>query len=225
MNVNSRLRSVQNALMARQRALFWLKTSQERGGFFEYFKNAEFQGWPSETEESGLLYYLAFEVNNSVILAADLWRQIASWAGLLGISIIAATDETNVVQFETVRDLPERWRAKMAGFLADVLAHEEAVDLISQGYFEGNDVLFPDVREYLTTASETVRELITGYNWFAARQSKEAIDTEESGAPTSGRVEGLLNEWVKLARGKALAANGKIFEARDEILSMLQPQK
>ena len=57
-----------------------------------------------------------------------------------------------------------------------MLAYEEAVDLVSHGYFEGNDVLFADVREYLTTASETVRELITGYNWFAAQQSKEAID-------------------------------------------------
>ena len=42
---------------------------------------------------------------------------------------------------------------------------------------------------------------------------------------TRSRVEQLLNGWVKLARGKALPAYGKIFEARDEILSVLQPQK
>ena len=54
MNINTRLRSVQKALMARQRALFWLKISQERGGYLEYWKNAEFQAWPSETEEGGL---------------------------------------------------------------------------------------------------------------------------------------------------------------------------
>ena len=113
----------------------------------------------------------------------------------------------------------------MYGFLADVLAHEEAVDLISQGYFEGNDVLFADVREHLTAACETARELITSYNWFAAQYGKEPIDTEGSDSRTPGRVEQLLNEWVKLARGKALAANGKIFDARDEILSVLQPQK
>ena len=113
----------------------------------------------------------------------------------------------------------------MCGFLADVLAHEEAVDLISQGYFQGNEVLFTDVRKHLTAACEIVRELITSYNWFAAQYGKEAIDTEGSDARAPGRVEQLLNEWVKLARGKALAANGKIFEARDEILSVLQPQE
>jgi hypothetical protein len=159
-----------------------------------------------------------------VILAADLWRQIATWAALFGISMIAATRETNTVQFETIRDLPERWRAKMCILLADVLAYEEAVDLVSHGYFEGNDVLFADVREHLTTASETVRELITGYNWFAAQHGKEAIDTKGNDARTPGRVEQLLNQWVKLARGKALAANGKIFEARDAMLSVLERQ-
>ena len=63
------------------------------------------------------------------------------------------------------------------------------------------------------------------YNWFATQHSKEAIDTERSDVHASVLVEQLLNEWVKLARAKALAANGKIFEARDEILTLLQPQK
>jgi hypothetical protein len=202
MNINTRLRSVQKAVTARQMALFWLKISQERGGYFEYWNNAEFQAWPSENEAGALLYYLALEVNNSVILAADTWRQIASWAALLGLSMIAVTGETNVNHFERVRNLPERWRGKVCSFLADVLAHEEAVDLISQGYFQGNEVLFADVRE-----------------------RPEAIDTEGSDVHASGRVEQLLNEWVKLARAKALAANGKIFAARDEILTLLQPQK
>jgi hypothetical protein len=95
-----------------------------------------------------------------------------------------------------VRDLPERWRGKVCSFLADVLAHEEAVDLISQGYFQGNEVLFTDVRERLTAACEAVGELITSYNWFATQHSKEAIDTERSDVHASVRVEQLLNEWV-----------------------------
>jgi hypothetical protein len=92
-------------------ALFWLKLSQQRGGYLEYWNNAEFQGWPSETEEGGLLYYLALEVNNSVILAADTWRQIASWASLLGISMIEATTEGKLSDsklLETFRSVGER---------------------------------------------------------------------------------------------------------------------
>jgi len=77
MTINTRLRSVQKSLVGREMALFWLRLSQQRGGYLEYWNNAEFQTWPSETAEGGLLYYLALEVNNSVILAADTWRQIA----------------------------------------------------------------------------------------------------------------------------------------------------
>jgi hypothetical protein len=74
-----------------------------------------------------LLYYLALEVNNSVIVSADLWRQIASWGALLGISIIDSIGES-----KTATGLPERFREKLRRLLADVLAHEEAVDLISR---------------------------------------------------------------------------------------------
>jgi hypothetical protein len=201
-------------------ALFWLKLSQQRGGYFEYWNNAELQAWPSETEEGGLLYYLALDVNNSVIVAADIWRQIASWAALLGISIIDSMGAS-----KTGNNLSERFREKLCRLLADVLAHEEAVDLISQGYFEGNEVLFADARECLTVSFESARELIVGYNWFAAQNGKEPIDTEGNDVRAPGRVEQLLNEWVRLSRGKALAATGKVFEGRDEILSVLHSQK
>lgn len=225
MTMKTRLRSVQKSLVGRQIALFWLKLSQEYGGYLDYWKHADFQQWPSESQEGGLLYFLVFEVNGSVMLAADTWRQIASWAGLLGISIIGASDAENTGRFEAFPALPERWREKLSRFLAEVLAHEEAVDLISEGYFQGNDVLFADTRAMLTASRECARELIVGYNWFAALNNKEQIDEEGNNVLLPHRTEQLVNQWVKLSRGKALAANGKIFEGRDEIISFLQPEK
>src|SRR5215469_10615290 len=139
--------------------------------------------------------------------------------------MIEATAEGKVARFETVRDLPERWREKLSSLLSNVLAHEEAVDLISQGYFQGTEVLFTDAREYLTASCACAREMVVGYNWFAAQNGKEQIDTERNDVFSSGRVERLVNEWVRLSRGKALAATGKVFEAREEILSVLQPRK
>jgi len=97
--------------------------------------------------------------------------------------------------------------------------------LISQGYFQGNEVLFADAREYLTASCERARELVAAYNWFAAHNGKEQIDPEGSNVYAPGRVEQLLNQWVRLSRGKALVATGKVFEGRDEILSVLQPRK
>jgi len=57
MTINTRPRSLQESLVGREKALFWLKLSQERRGYFDYWNNAEFQVWPAETEEGGLLYY------------------------------------------------------------------------------------------------------------------------------------------------------------------------
>lgn len=108
-------------------AFFWLKTSQARGGYFEYWQSAEFQPWASENEEAGLLYHLAVEVNSTVILAADNWRALAGWAALLGISMIEATPESKPVQFENVKDLVERaclvgaWRVDVPQEVATVL--------------------------------------------------------------------------------------------------------
>ena len=57
-------------------------------------------------------------------------------------------------------------------------------------------------------------ELMACFNWFAAEYGKEPIVTGSGDARTSGRVEQLLNDWVRLSRGKALVANGKVFEVK-----------
>ena len=136
--------------------------------------------------------------------------------------MIEATNEGKALEFETATDLPERWRKKLCSSFADLIAHEEAVDLISQGYFQGNDVLFADARKYLAASCKRARELVVAYNWFAAQNGKERIDTAGSDVRAAGRAEQLLNQWVRLSRGKALVATGKVFEGRDEILSVLQ---
>ena len=90
MSMHSRLRSVQWSLKGREVALLWLKTSQSRGGYLEYWERGEFHTWVSENEEAALLYYLVVEVNGGVISTVDNWRALTSWASLLGISMIDA---------------------------------------------------------------------------------------------------------------------------------------
>ena len=137
----------------------------------------------------------------------------------------AARSENRPSVSKHFEPLPERWRDKLCSSFADLTAHEEAVNLISLGCFEGSEVLFADARQHLTASCESVRELIVGYNWFAAQNGKEKIDIEKNGVGAPGRVEELLNQWVRLSRGKALVLTGKLFEGRDEILSLLQAQK
>jgi hypothetical protein len=220
MSVNSRLRNCEKSLKGRELALLWLKISQARGGFLEYWKTGEFQSWVSENDEAGLLYHLAFEANGAVLMAADGWRAIASWAGLLGVFLIMNTPPRLIpIQLSTAEDFLGLWRQKLCAFLADVVALQRAVDLTSEVYFDGHDVLFADVKERLTASHENANSLVVAYNYFAAENGKETVDVDVVECCPGRKVEELLNEWVMLSRSSALVARGRLFDARDEVLS------
>jgi len=212
-------------LQYREHALLWLKTSQARSGYSEYWKVGEFQSWASENEDAGLLYHLAFEVNGAVMTAAQGWRGRASWASLLGIFMLATSPQSKPFELSTAGDFLELWREKLCTILADVVSLERAVDLISEGYFDGHHVLFADSQKELTSAYETARLLIVGYNCFAEENGKEPIDTEAIERTPGRKVDHFLNEWVMLSRSKGLVACGEIFAARDQVLALLRTSR
>ena len=222
MSIHSRLSNFEKSLRYRELALLWLKTSQGRSGYSEYWKIGEFQPWASENEEAGLLYNLAFEVNGAVITAAQGWRVLTSWASLLGIFMLATSPQSTPFELGMAGDFLELWREKLCTILADVAALERAVVLISEGYFDGHDVLFADSRKKLTSTHETARLLIVGYNCFAQENGEESIDMEDIERSPGRKVDHFLNEWVMLSRSKVLVARGEIFAARDEVLALLK---
>jgi hypothetical protein len=222
MSVTSRLNSIEKSLQYRELALLWLKTSQGRSGYSEYWKIGEFQTWASENKEAGLLYHLVFEVNGAVITAAQGWHGRASWASLLGIFMLATSPQSKPFELGTAGDFLELWREKLCTILADVVALERAVDLISEGYFDGHGVLFADSQKALASSHDTARLLIIGYNCFAEENGKESIDMEAIERSPGHKVNYFLNEWVMLSRSKVLVACGEIFAARDEVLALLR---
>ncbi len=222
MSVNSRLHKMEESLWYRERALLWLRTSQERGGYADYWKIGEFQPWVSDNEDAGLLYDLAFEINGAVMTAAQGWRVLGAWASLLGLGMIDTKPDSKPFELATVGNFPELWCYKLCAFFTDVVTIERAVDLICEGYFDGHDVLFNDSREELTSAYERAKLLILGYNCFAQENGKEAIEIEALERCPKRRVDQHLNEWVMLSQSKVLAACGKVFEARDKILALLK---
>ncbi len=220
MSVHSRLSKFEKSLRYRELALLWLKTAQGRSHYSEYWKISEFQPWASENEEAGLMYGLTFEVNGAVITAAQGWRVLMTWASLLGLSMLATSPQSKT--FELPKDFLHLWGEKLRTILTEVVALERAVDLISEGYFDGHDVLFADSRKKLTTSHETARLLIVGYNCFAEENGKESIDMEAIERTPGRKVNSLLKEWVMLSRSKNLVARGEIFAARDEVLALLR---
>ena len=220
MSIHSRLSKFETSLQYRESALLWLKTAQGRSHYSEYWRIGEFQPWASENEDAGLMYGLTFEVNGAVITAAQGWRVLMSWASLLGLSMLATSPQSKT--FELPKDFLQLWGEKLRAILTEVVALERAVDLISEGYFDGHDVLFADSRKELTSCHETARFLIVGYNCFAEENSNEPIDIEAIERSPGRKVDSFLKEWVMLSRSKNLVARGEIFAARDEVLAFLK---
>jgi len=224
MSVNSRLHNMERSLQYRERALLWLKTSQERGGYADYWRIGEFQTWVSDNEEARLLYDLAFEVNGAVMTAAQGWRVLRGWAGLFGLAMIDTTPDPKPFELPTVGTILELWRQRLCAFFADVVSLERAVDLICEGYFDGHDALFKDSREELTSSHEAAKLLIVGYNCVALENGREVIDIDCSHHFREGKVTRYLNEWVMLSQSSGLVARGKVFEARDKVLALLKDE-
>jgi len=149
-----------------------------------------------------------------VIIRAQGWRELASWASLHGISMIATTP---------TQSLRAGAGEKSYGTLAGETLHiplrggrpGAAVGLISEGHFDGHDVLFADSREALTSSYENAKLLIVGYNWFADENGK---DLSMSKLSNVGRDAIRINSSMSgsCCLGAAPNSTRKIFEARDE---------
>jgi len=109
-SIHSRLSKFERSLQYRELALLWLKTAQGRSQYSEYWKIGEFQPWASENEEAGLMYQLAFEVNGAVMMAAQGWRMLMSWASLLGIFMLVPSPQSKPSELGAAGDFVDLWR-------------------------------------------------------------------------------------------------------------------
>jgi hypothetical protein len=62
----------------------------------------------------------------------------------------------------TIGDFLKLWREKLCTVLSDVFALDRAVGLISEGYFDGHDVLFADSQKKLTSLKWAWRQARLG---------------------------------------------------------------
>jgi hypothetical protein len=92
------------------------------------------------------------------------------------------------------------------------------------GYFDDHDVLFKDSRELLTQCKDSAELLILGYNQFAKENGIEPINLVVVEQRTSRKIGEHLRTFATLARSHALVSAGKLLDAHEEILSLLNAE-
>jgi hypothetical protein len=217
----TRLAQLQRSLQIPEEFLVWMTTMQARGGFSEYWKFGTFVSWDFETGDTNFLYDLFFDVNVAVRKAADTSRQISSWASLFGLTMLGALSVPRVEQFS---DFRSKWRQQLCTLLEEVIALERGVDIVREVYFDKHEVLFSDVRRELGEMRDRAMLLIAGYNCFAEENQLESIDGEAI-VGDEDVVLNLVNQWSAVARSNDLAHRGRLFDARDVLMSWLRDSK
>jgi hypothetical protein len=96
------------------------------------------------------------------------------------------------------------------------------VDLISEGFFDGHNVLFADSQKKLPLLTKPHGYRSSATTVFAEENEKESTDMENIERSPGRKVDHFLNEWVMLSQSKVLVARGEIFAARDEVLALLK---
>jgi hypothetical protein len=228
--MSSRIRRIEQSVEAFEFVLLWLKQLQLKGGFSEFWKFSIFQTWPSESVRLGMLYNLVFQVNSAAMVATEKARSLSRWAALVGLALFeipvpilseSAVDPKTPGVFEVAAI----WREMLCNVFMEIVALRQATELISDRYFLGHKVLFSDTDRAIEIERERLIKLIHAYNWFAGENglpSIDAVEIEKGQGPSLGR---LLEEWTMLARSEALADNGELLQARDEILNYLRTER
>jgi hypothetical protein len=159
--LEGRIHRLEASLAAKEKFFLWLHYAKAAGGFAPYWER-ELAGplapleW-FEDEEAYFLFRLVNDVNFSILKNASTNQDLRSLAhcALDGIlRRICTPDESGV--FEPVCSIPEVATrvgkylcAKFRTLLEETALMASAIDVISETYLGGEDILFSDIRATL----------------------------------------------------------------------------
>ena len=100
------------------------------------------------------------------------------------------------------------WKDMAGTLLLNLHSFQQAVTTISQRYFDGEEVLFPDSVKSLTDLEKYTEELITEFNNRVAKQAEDKLDSEVLRSVADKTVTGRVSYLVDMAKAEALDALG-----------------
>jgi hypothetical protein len=141
------------------------------------------------------------EEQDYIVCPAGIREQLKRRESLLNVMGSASVEQVN--------GEADFWKQMAGALLTNLYAFQQAVITIRQRYFDGVELLFPDLDQSLADLTRHTEELITSFNDQVIRKSEDKINIEtlrqSAGKITSDRVSYL----VGMAKAEALDAIGE----------------
>ena len=222
MTLEARIQKLETSLAAREKFSLWLHRAKAAGGFVPYWEKelsgplAPFEWF--EDEEAYLLFRLVNDVNFTILNNASKNQDLRSFAhcaldGML--RRICRLNKSSV--FVPVHPIPEnatlvgkKLCAKFKLLLEETVLMASAIDVISETYLGGEDILFPDTRAMLNAEVSNLRTTADVYDPLTDWLEIEPLILKEV-APGSPIVHAKANQIVLLSRGPRLWLAAAIF--------------
>ena len=117
------------------------------------------------------------------------------------------------------------WKQMAGASLTNLYAFKQAVIAIRQSYFDGVELLFPDLDRSLADLTKHTEELIILFNDQVGKETEDKINTEALRRGADKIVTGRVSYLVDMAKAEALDAMGENRAAVELIERHLEAQQ
>lgn len=228
MTSKRRIDKLESSLAAKKKFFLWLHRAKAAGGFVPYWEQ-ELKGplappnW-FEDEEAFLLFRLVNDVNLAILKNADTNRDLRLFAhfaldGML--RRICRLDKSGV--FVPVHPIPEnaalvgkRLCAKFRTLPKEAELMASAIDVISETYLGGEDILFHDIRATLDAEISNLRTTADVYDPLTDWLDIEPMKPREL-APGSPIFDAKANQIAQISRAEALVGSSDLRKFKDAL--------
>ncbi len=228
MTLETRIRKLETSLPAKEKFFLWLHRAKATGGFVPYWEK-ELKGplapleWFAD-EEAYSLFRLVNDVNFTILNNAPTNQDLRSYAhcaldGML--RRICRLNKSSV--FVPVHPIPEnatligkKLCAKFKLLLEETELMTTAIDVISETYLGGEDILFPDTRALLNAEVSNLRATADVYDPLTDWLEIEPLILKEV-VPGSPIVDARANQIVLISRADALVFSSDVRKFKDAL--------
>jgi hypothetical protein len=226
--LEGRIDKLEASLAAKEKFALWLHRAKAAGGFLPYWERelkgslAPFEWF--EDEEAYLLFRLVNDVNFTILNNASKNQDLRSLAhcALDGVvRRIGRPDQSGALApVHPIPDIAMRVGkfvcAKFKSLLEETLIMASAIDVISETYLGGEDMLFPDTRAMLNAEVSNLRTTADVYDPLTDWLDIEPLKFKEP-APGSPIVDAKANQIVLISRADALVFSSDLRKFKDAL--------